>query len=113
MALSRQLIHEFFKLWIKFVGAPPHIAILSPAQDNPLAPGWIRSHIQNRFTAALKGRDQTVFTRVGTTKKHACFGVTAYNLTITENTLRIIREPDTGWEDIVDEVRDALRDFFL
>ena len=34
-------------------------------------------------------------------------------LTITEDTLMITREPDTPWEDILDEVRDALRDFFL
>jgi hypothetical protein len=42
------------------------------------------------------------------------FGVEGIRaLTITESTLRITREPDTAWEDIVDEVRDALRDFFL
>jgi hypothetical protein len=34
-------------------------------------------------------------------------------LTITENTLTITRDPDVPWEAIVDEVRDALRDFFL
>ncbi len=42
------------------------------------------------------------------------FGVAGIRaLTITESTLRITRDPDTAWEDIVDEVRDALRDFFL
>ncbi|MCB9450641.1 MAG: NifU N-terminal domain-containing protein [Anaerolineaceae bacterium] len=34
-------------------------------------------------------------------------------MTITEHTLLITRESDTPWEAIVDEVRDALRDFFL
>ncbi len=34
-------------------------------------------------------------------------------LTITEHSLFITREPDVSWEEIVDEVRDALRDFFL
>lgn len=34
-------------------------------------------------------------------------------LTITQHTLRITRDPDTTWEELVDEVRDALRDFFL
>ena len=34
-------------------------------------------------------------------------------LTLTEHTLLITRDPDTSWEEIVDEVRDALRDFFL
>jgi hypothetical protein len=34
-------------------------------------------------------------------------------LTISENSLLITRDPDVPWEDIVDEVRDALRDFFL
>jgi hypothetical protein len=34
-------------------------------------------------------------------------------LTITPNTLIIQRDPDVPWEAIVDEVRDALRDFFL
>lgn len=34
-------------------------------------------------------------------------------LTITEHSLLVTREPDTPWEAIVDEVRDALRDFFL
>jgi hypothetical protein len=34
-------------------------------------------------------------------------------LTITEHSLLITRDPDTPWEDLVDEVRDALRDFFL
>jgi hypothetical protein len=34
-------------------------------------------------------------------------------LTITENSLLITRDRDVPWEDIVDEVRDALRDFFL
>ncbi len=34
-------------------------------------------------------------------------------LTITEHTLRITRDPDITWEELVDEVRDALRDFFL
>ena len=34
-------------------------------------------------------------------------------LTITEDTLTITRDPDVTWEDLVDEVRDVLRDFFL
>lgn len=34
-------------------------------------------------------------------------------LTITEDTLIITRVPDVAWETLVDEVRDALRDFFL
>jgi scaffold Nfu/NifU family protein len=34
-------------------------------------------------------------------------------LTITEHTLLITRDSDVPWEEIVDEVRDALRDFFL
>ncbi len=34
-------------------------------------------------------------------------------LTIRGNTLLVTREPDVPWEAIVDEVRDALRDFFL
>jgi hypothetical protein len=34
-------------------------------------------------------------------------------LTITPNSLLITRDPNVPWEDIVDEVRDALRDFFL
>jgi hypothetical protein len=34
-------------------------------------------------------------------------------LTITTHSLIITREPDIPWEDIIDEVRDALRDFFL
>jgi hypothetical protein len=34
-------------------------------------------------------------------------------LTITHDSLFITRQPDTTWEEIVDEVRDALRDFFL
>ena len=34
-------------------------------------------------------------------------------LTITHDSLLITRQPDTPWEEIVDEVRDALRDFFL
>lgn len=38
-------------------------------------------------------------------------GITA--LTITEHSLLVTREPDVSWEEIVDEVRDALRDFFL
>lgn len=34
-------------------------------------------------------------------------------LTITQNALIITRDPDVTWEAIVDDVRDALRDFFL
>lgn len=34
-------------------------------------------------------------------------------LTITRDTLVVTRDPDFTWEEIVDEVRDALRDFFL
>ncbi len=34
-------------------------------------------------------------------------------LTITEHTLLVTRDPELPWEDIVDEIRDALRDFFL
>ncbi|HLV37503.1 MAG TPA: NifU N-terminal domain-containing protein [Spirillospora sp.] len=34
-------------------------------------------------------------------------------LTITRDSLVITRDPDYTWEEIVDEVRDALRDFFL
>ncbi len=34
-------------------------------------------------------------------------------LTIMERALLVTRDPDMPWEDIVDEVRDALRDFFL
>lgn len=38
-------------------------------------------------------------------------GITA--LTITTDSLLITRDPDYTWEEIIDEVRDALRDFFL
>ncbi|NWG15981.1 MAG: NifU N-terminal domain-containing protein [Chloroflexi bacterium] len=38
-------------------------------------------------------------------------GITA--LTITGGTLTITRQPDAPWEALVDDVRDALRDFFL
>lgn len=34
-------------------------------------------------------------------------------LTISGSTLRLTRDPEVPWEEIVDEVRDALRDFFL
>jgi hypothetical protein len=34
-------------------------------------------------------------------------------LTITEHALLVTRDPEVPWEEIVDEVRDALRDFFL
>lgn len=34
-------------------------------------------------------------------------------LTIVEDALIITRDPVVAWEEIVDEVRDALRDFFL
>lgn len=34
-------------------------------------------------------------------------------MTIRGSTLMISRDPDVPWEAIVDEVRDALRDFFL
>lgn len=34
-------------------------------------------------------------------------------LTITPHALRVMRDPAVAWEEIVDEVRDALRDFFL
>ena len=34
-------------------------------------------------------------------------------LTITEHNLLVIRDPDYSWEEIVDDVRDVLRDFFL
>ncbi len=34
-------------------------------------------------------------------------------LRISGDTLTITRDPDVPWEDILDEVRDALRDFFL
>ena len=34
-------------------------------------------------------------------------------LTITGRNIIITRDPDVSWEEIVDEVRDALRDFFL
>ena len=35
------------------------------------------------------------------------------SLTISGGTLLVTRDPDVSWEEIVDEVRDALRDFFL
>jgi hypothetical protein len=38
-------------------------------------------------------------------------GITA--LTITGDTLTVTRDPDVPWEVIIDEIRDALRDFFL
>lgn len=34
-------------------------------------------------------------------------------LKISGDTLTITRDPDVPWEEIIDEVRDALRDFFL
>ncbi len=34
-------------------------------------------------------------------------------LTITEDTLIVTRDPEVAWEAIIDEIRDALRDFFL
>lgn len=38
-------------------------------------------------------------------------GITA--LVITEHTLLITRDSDVPWEQLADDVRDALRDFFL
>lgn len=46
---------------------------------------------------------QTLFTAVE--------GIAA--LTITADSLIIRRSPDADWEGIIDDVRDALRDFFL
>ncbi len=41
-------------------------------------------------------------------------GVTGVaGLVITRTTLTIIRQPHVPWEGIIDDVRDALRDFFL
>ena len=34
-------------------------------------------------------------------------------LTISGGTLLVTRDPDVPWEEMVDEIRDALRDFFL
>ncbi|MCA0457032.1 MAG: NifU N-terminal domain-containing protein [Chloroflexi bacterium] len=34
-------------------------------------------------------------------------------LTISGSTLLVTRDPDVPWEEMVDEIRDALRDFFL
>lgn len=34
-------------------------------------------------------------------------------LSLSGGTITITRDPDFSWEEIVDEVRDALRDFFL
>lgn len=34
-------------------------------------------------------------------------------LVITPSTLAVVRKPDVSWEIIIDDVRDALRDFFL
>jgi hypothetical protein len=42
---------------------------------------------------------------------HGVPGIEA--LTITPDSLFITRDPFYTWEEIVDEVRDALRDFFL
>jgi hypothetical protein len=45
---------------------------------------------------------------------HMLFGVEGVRaLTITESTLLVRRDPEAAWEAIVDEIRDALRDFFL
>ena len=42
------------------------------------------------------------------------FGVYGINaLTIAPQMLTVTRDPEVPWEAIVDEVRDALRDFFL
>lgn len=38
-------------------------------------------------------------------------GITS--LTISEDSLTIQRDPDYAWEAIIDEVRDALRDWYL
>jgi hypothetical protein len=42
---------------------------------------------------------------------HAVAGIMA--LTVTEHSLFIRRDPAYTWEEIVDDVRDVLRDFFL
>lgn len=34
-------------------------------------------------------------------------------LTLIEDTLIVTRQPNYSWEAIIDEIRDALRDFFL
>lgn len=34
-------------------------------------------------------------------------------LTISGKNMTLTRDPDVPWEEIIDEVRDALRDFFL
>ncbi len=42
---------------------------------------------------------------------NAVSGILALN--ISNGTLTVSRDPDVSWEAIVDDVRDALRDFFL
>jgi hypothetical protein len=42
---------------------------------------------------------------------HGVEGIRA--LTINGDTMLVTRDPDVPWEMIIDEIRDALRDFFL
>lgn len=50
----------------------------------------------------------------GTPIAQMLFGIRGIEaLTISEHSLLITRDPDIPWEELVDEVRDALRDFFL
>ena len=48
---------------------------------------------------------------VAQTLFHAVEGIAA--LTIRDDTLIVQREPGAPWEAMIDDIRDALRDFFL
>jgi hypothetical protein len=54
---------------------------------------------------------------LGTVLSQALFfavaGMGMLKLTITADTLIVTRNPDTPWEVLIDELRDALRDYYL
>jgi hypothetical protein len=89
-----------------------YVTVESRPTDNPDVLEFVTN--QTLTAAEAEVYDTPEAGDEGSPLAQTLFGVDGIRaLTITESTLLISRDPDVPWEDIVDEVRDALRDFFL
>jgi hypothetical protein len=91
---------EYFTFETRATDDPDQMVILT---NQPLAPDGDETY--DSYEAGDEGSPiaQMLFNAVSGIR----------TLDLSEGTLTITRDSDVSWEEIVDDVRDALRDFFL
>ncbi len=89
-----------------------YVTVESEPTNNPdVVEIFTNQHLTDETEVYADGETGDTGSPIAQMLFHGVPGIMA--LTITSDSLLITRDPGYTWEEIIDEVRDALRDFFL